>query len=193
MEANVKGLNDALLAWYKANKVDSRIKGKITRDRIKTSSSWPKLKAKGAATRHVIPFCLELARKHLDVRRIALCQVLCSFYDLLNEQGMFLDEEAKRRMPDLGRRVCGLFAQLSSEALLANRKSWKMTPKVHLLLHLCEWQAPGQGNPRFSWTYSDEDLVGTMVEVAESCHASTMAVTAMIKWLTFAFQPSTES
>jgi len=192
MDANVKGQNDALLAWYKKNKIESRIKGKITKDRIKTSSSWPKLKAKGAATRHVIPFCLELARAHCDVRRVALCQVLCSFYELLNSQGMFLDAEAKARMPALARRMCGLFAQLSSEALQANRKTWKMTPKVHLLLHLCEWQAPDQGNPRFCWTYSDEDLVGTMVEVAQSCHASTMAATAMVKWLVFAFEQSPE-
>ena len=26
------------------------------------------------------------------------------------------------------------------------------------------------GNPRFSWCYSDEDMVGQLVEVAESCH-----------------------
>ena len=57
------------------------------------------------------------------------------------------------------------------------------------MMHLCEWQGPELGNPRFYWTYSDEDMVGTMVEVAESCHASTMAATAMVKWLVFAFDP----
>ena len=101
-----------------------------------------------------------LAREHLDVRRQALCQLLVDFYQLLNNQGMFLDDAAKAAMPILGRRMCGLFAQLSAEALSTGSKKWKMTPKVHLLLHLCEWQGPSAGNPRFFWVYADEDLVG---------------------------------
>ena len=64
-----------------------------------------------------------------------------------------------------------------------------MTPKVHLMLHLCEDQAPSVGNPKFYWVYADEDLVGSMIEVAESCHASTMAATAMVKWSIMAFEP----
>ena len=101
---------------------------------------------------------------------------------------MFLDERAKARLPVLGRKMCGLFAQLSARALADGERKWKMTPKVHLLLHLCEWQAPSVGNPRFYWVYADEDLVGSMIEVAESCHATTMAGTAMVKWLLFAFE-----
>ena len=33
----------------------------------------------------------------------------------------------------------------------------------------------------------DEDLVGRMVEVAESCHVSTVAMTCMAKWLLLDF------
>ena len=66
-----------------------------------------------------------------------------------------------------------------------------MTPKVHLTLHLCEWQAPSVGNPKSFWVYSDEDFVGTMIEVAESCHSKTVAATAMLKWTLFAFQTTT--
>ena len=66
---------------------------------------------------------------------------------------------------------------------------WKLTPKVHLMLHLCLRQAPSVGNPRFFWVYANEDLVGSMFEVAESCHASTVAPTAMIKWSIMAFDP----
>ena len=61
-------------------------------------------------------------------------------------------------------------------------------PNVHQCLHLCEWQGPSAGNPRFYWTYADEDLVGSMIEVAESCHWSTMAITAMVKRLVMAFE-----
>ena len=130
---------------------------------------------------------LELSRKHLDAKRVAVCQLLCDFYNLIHAQGMFLDEPAKERLPLIGRRMCGMFAALSREAFAKGQKGWKMTPKVHLTLHLCEWQATTYGNPRVSWTYSDEDLVGTMVEVTQSCHNSTVVPTAMVKWLVVAF------
>ena len=63
-----------------------------------------------------------------------------------------------------------------------------MTPKVHLMIRLCEWQLQTM-NPRF-WVYSDEDLVGKMVEVAESCHASTTVAIALVKWLVAVFETS---
>ena len=44
--------------------------------------------------------------------------------------------------------------------------------------------------PSLFWVYSDEDLVGKMVEVAESCHASTTAAIALVKWLVAAFETS---
>ena len=187
-EDNLAGLNKELDQWYKDEKIQSKIKGKLTQERIKTSGSWPKLKAKGAATRHAVPFALTLAHKHCDRRVVALCQLLCEFYQIIDAQGIFLDDEAKARLPVLGRQMCSLYALLATDALNAGKKCWKMTPKVHLVQHLLEWQAPSVGNPRFYWTYADEDLVGSMIEVAESCHSSTMAVTCMVKWLVFAFE-----
>ena len=66
-------------------------------------------------------------------------------------------------------------------------KMWKMTPKLHMFEHLTELQCLIWGNPRFWWTYSDEDLVGYMVEVAESCHPSTLALSILFKWLHLIF------
>ena len=43
------------------------------------------------------------------------------------------------------------------------------------------------GNPRCYWTYADEDMVGHMIEVAQSCHPVTLAATAMFKWLVLQF------
>jgi hypothetical protein len=43
------------------------------------------------------------------------------------------------------------------------------------------------GNPKFYWVYADEDLVGQMIEVSRSCHPTTVAATAMYKWLLLAF------
>ena len=153
-----------------------------------STNGWPKLKCKAAAARHSAPFALMVAQQHLGRRVVAMCQLLCEVYQLIDVQGLFSDEAAKTRLPSLGRRLCGLYAQEANEAFLAGHRAWKMTPKVSLFLHLCEWQGPSAGNPRFYWTYADEDLVGTMIEVAQSCHWSTMATTATVKWLVMAFE-----
>ena len=63
-------------------------------------------------------------------------------------------------------------------------EEWKMSPKTHLFIHLMEWHVLEIGlNPRGYWTYADEDLVGTMVEVSRSCHPSTLAPVSLTKWL----------
>ena len=64
-----------------------------------------------------------------------------------------------------------------------------MSPKHHLFQHLCEDQALAYGNPAFYWTYADEDLVGLLIEVAHSCHPSTMATVGLFKWRILAFDP----
>ena len=114
-------------------------------------------------------------------------QCLVRFYEILASEGQFMTAAAKTELPALGTNLCVLYSQLAAEAAAKRQKFWNMTPKVHLFQHLCEWQAPEVGNPRFYWVYADEDLVGHMIEVAESSHARTMASTAMFKWLTFAF------
>ena len=117
---------------------------------------------------------------------LGVCQHLVRFYEILDEQGQFLSDACKAELPSLGRTLCCLYAQLSQEALAAGTKLWKFSPKHHLVLHLCEWQALDYGNPKYYWVYADEDLVGHMIEVAHSCHPRTMVVTAMYKWTLFA-------
>ena len=44
------------------------------------------------------------------------------------------------------------------------------------------------GGPRYFWCYADEDLIGKLVEVAETVHPMTLAVSTLFKWLHFAYQ-----
>ena len=62
-----------------------------------------------------------------------------------------------------------------------------MTPKLHMFEHMCEFQALIMGSPRRWWSYSDEDLIGIMVVVAESCHPATLAISILFKWLHLVF------
>ena len=58
IDGNVAKLDDVLKEWYRRHPdITTRLKGKITRERLQTTKSWPKLKAKAAETRRLAPFC----------------------------------------------------------------------------------------------------------------------------------------
>ena len=75
----------------------------------------------------------------------------------------------KRR---IRRRACWNFvlsvSPLQHEADTPGTTKWKATPKLHLLRHLGVEKSQSWGNPRFTWTYADEDVVGAMIAVSRS-------------------------
>ena len=89
----------------------------------------------------------------------------------------------KAQIAQVGQRLAIIYSTLAQQALAAGQKMWKLMPKLHIFVHLCEWQAGEFGNPRSYWTYADEDLVGLLVECAQSCHAMTVAPSALFKWV----------
>ena len=127
-------------------------------------------------TRHLAGFALLLAQEFNDgslecERIIGVCHLLFRFYEILDTEGMLLSAEAKAELPELGRNLITLYAQLSTAAKDSNIKMWKFSPKHHLFQHLCEWCCPEIGvNPSFFWCYADEDLVRQLIEVSQSCH-----------------------
>ena len=190
-ESNVQKLYAHMQAWYVGKKT-SKLQGKLSVERLRTQGGWLKLKAKAAATRHLARYALALALEFgagdkEDRHILALCQLLCQFYDLIDTESMFFGPVAKAQIPGIAQRLVGIYTALATAAKEAGEKMWKPTPKMHLFLHLCEWQATTHGNPRYWWTYSDEDLQGSMSEVAASCHPSTMATSALFKWLHIVF------
>ena len=192
-EDRVRKLFAHMQKWYKVTKAKSKLQGKLTVERIRTQGGWPKLKAKAAATRHLASYALHIVQTFgsmsvdEDRKILGVCQLLCSFYSIMDSESQFLSPAAKTELPKLGARLVGLYSSLATEAKRNNLKLWKLQPKLHLFLHLCEWQAISQGNPRYYWTYSDEDLAGKMAEVASTCHPTTMAISAIFKWLHLSF------
>ena len=115
--------------------------------------------------------------------------MLCEFYNTIEAEGLHMQRRAVERIAVVGRQICVLYGQLSRDAVARHVKAWKISPTFHIFEHLCEWQIPDvRLNPRSFWTYADEDLVGKLVEVAKCCHVSTIAPTAMAKWLILALQ-----
>ena len=190
MIEKAKRLDAHLRGWYNRTRCSSRLDGKMTVERLRaTTGSWPKLRAKAAATRKLSLYALELAGSVFtadtdeDRTILEIIRLLVRFYQILDSESMFLSEVARAELPVLGQRLAELYSKLASSAYGLGLKLWKMSPKLHLWEHLTEWQCLYAGNPRFYWTYADEDLVGHMIEIAESCHPCTLAITVLVKWL----------
>ena len=178
--------------WYAKVKEKTKLQGKLTVERLRTKGDWPKLRAKAAATRHLARYALQLCHEfgraaEEDRKMVAVCQLLVRFYEIMDSESQFLGAAAKRELPTLGMQLVGIYTDLATAAIKKKLKQWKLSPKLHLFQHLCEWQCLSHGNPRFYWTYSDEDLAGLMSEVAASVHPATMSTSAIFKWLHLAF------
>ena len=159
-DERVAGLEAELSQHYKDSRESSRLRGKLTVARLRTDGGWPKIKAKGAPTRHVASVAWPLAQRHIGPMEAALAQLLVQFYALISGPDMFLSDDARRDIAAVGLRICVIYSRLSANALAARRKFWKISPKLHMFQHLAEWQSVEYGYPKFYWTYADEDMVG---------------------------------
>ena len=198
-DENVQELEKEMKAWCKTHRVPSRIQGGLTKERIRATTNatgYPKLKAKGAQCRYLAPFTLELAKRFArtapayathDNLVTAVNGLLCSLYEIFSQSGRWLSDAAKLKIVKIGNQLPFFYMKLQAEAHRLGVKLWKMTPKIHMVQELLIFQALLWGNPSYYWTYGDEDLVGTMVEIAHSCHLATVTVTALVKWLVVCF------
>ena len=121
-EENIEQLDKEIEKWCKAKKVRSKLQGRLTDARLKESSGFPKLKAKAAATRHLSLFALDLAQKHCSPKVVAVTQLLCEFYTLIEGESLHMRDFVLKRMPALGQDLCNIYASLSREALQGTPK-----------------------------------------------------------------------
>ena len=100
-EAAVAALHQHMNRWYRnllsssspSSSTASKVQGKLSIERLRTKNSWPKLKAKAAATRHLAGYALFLCQTFgspEDRAILAVCQLLVEFYKLLNDEPPYL-------------------------------------------------------------------------------------------------------
>jgi hypothetical protein len=145
-------------AYYDEFKPGARLNS-ITPEMIKQPSKRPRLRAKGAETRHLLPFALMLAREHTssshDRCRMNMVDSLFSFYRQLGGE-TFSADAAKEH----GLCFLRLWGSLVAEAQQLGSDAYTWKPKHHLFGELLLTQMPALGDPTLSWTYLDEDLMG---------------------------------
>ena len=127
-----------------------------------------------------------------DRMATGVVQLLCKFYDIMASHSQFVSAPVQLEFKEVGQRMLLLMSALHTAAVANGRRAWTFPPKCHLVDHMVTYQAPEWGNPSYFWCYADEDLVGQCIEIAQSCHSKTCAVSALIKWLILVFDKDDE-
>ncbi len=122
----------------------------------KNSTSAPKLKAKGAEVRKLIPFLARVANRYLNdpAKPEDEAQRVCVAHLLQCYEALRAHPYDKEKLMLSGR----LFASqaVTLEVFFADGVTWRTKPKLHLFLHLIE----SDTNPAEIWCYRDEDYGG---------------------------------
>jgi len=145
--------------YYRANNVESRL-DHLTPLMLCKPMQTPKLRAKAAEARGLVPFARDTALLLLSdavptestAKEAAIC--LASCYDALSHT-TFLADDLKKH--------CRKFCLLTVALEAADEKLWRVKPKLHLFQELCEMQT---SCPADSWTYRDEDFGGTLAKIS---------------------------
>ena len=140
----------------------------LTVEMIKQPSKGPRFRGKGAETRHMVPFSVDLSQMmsenvggtsaHYN-QLIDLCRHLVAFYMTFGMQPY--DVKAASRH---ARSFCLLYASFNAKT--DDPLFWRIKPKFHLFIHLAEMQCFESGDPSRFWCYKDEDFVGIIAQYA---------------------------
>ena len=148
-----------IVTWYKANGVQDRLQ-KLTVTMIqKSSTAPPKLRAKAAEARALVPFALYAAQRWLSADgpvHAAIRQAAAALVECYNHLTPEVYDPAELRVAS--RTFCLQYAALRQ--FHEGTCFWRIKPKFHLFQELCEMT---RSCPSASWTYRDEDFGGSLV------------------------------
>lgn len=149
-----------LQLYYRANPCSSRLDN-LTLSMLGKSGKPPKLRARAAEARFLMPFAVELARRYLSPANAFEDTMLnCT----LQLNGCYNNLSAAAFSAQSLREHSRKFAILyvAMETLACDKQKWHVTPKLHLFQELCEETGTC---PSLTWTYRDEDMGGTMMQL----------------------------
>jgi len=139
-------------------------------------STSPDLKGHAAEIRHFVPaLALVLRRRRITsvemAHMSAAVENLARFYVELDSEGMFMRPAAAERGFQRMKKCLQHYVWLHT--LHEDTLRFPLRPKLHWCYHIaqnCRFQ-----NPRFQWTYKNEDWVGRVACIGSSCAHGTRA------------------
>ena len=96
------------------------------------------------------------------------------------ESPRFLTQEQVKALDEAGHTFLYMFSELNR--MTTDPHLWHHIPKLHQLHHIILDVIDDQNNPRFFHCFGDEDMVGIMLKLAKSCHASTVVRNCVDKY-----------
>ena len=88
----------------------------------------------------------------------------------------------KNTVSVLGRIFCQVFLNNSAGAIRSHVLDWKVRPKFHMLLHLCE-SSHGSLNASVYSTWMDEDWLKKVARTMRLTNVRTSQLRTMQRWL----------
>ena len=150
---------------YKTFHTQSRLQ-KLTWEMIGVDQKPPKLRAKGAETRQLVPCCSELAMDFHKHQRSAHSLTIRGLFEQVFDLYMTMSVEPfdSAACARCSRQLSNLCKALSKEA--SNDKLWKLMPKMRMVQEMCEVQSELLSIPREFWACRDESLMGVVSSMA---------------------------
>jgi hypothetical protein len=180
-EERLSTLWKILKEWYALHKPPCVLDNLTDTMIRKSGTSKPKLRAKGAECRYLIPFAVYLSDK-LRHNGPHWSTIAAMFFHLhMIQLAISADVYDADYAKEHCRLFCVLYISLAEEALARGRDlMWQPKPKMHLLQEMVEYLAPEHGSPKHFWCYRDESWCGFWARASKRRGgANTASVTAM--------------
>jgi hypothetical protein len=142
----------------------------------KPRTEYPILKSKAAETRALLPALVRICRTYnrgsaTDTLRLQCCEAFQEFNNVLHAAGAFLTAEEHTRSTAAAQAALYTYMQLSFLAAEAGQFRYNVVNKHHFLGHIAT--SAQYLNPRLTWCYGWEDLIGRGQRVAAKCKSGT--------------------
>ena len=177
-KAQVHDLWDRIRKYNKEFNPSTALQG-LTVEMVRRRGKSPKLRAKGAETRHLVPFGVLLAAELHDVLGTTRSQTILKVATLLFDLYCLFSARPvnAKAIADTCQRLCLMYASLGDGSDDAS-SPWRLKPKFHMMCELCQYQVEMFGSPEEFWAYADESFVGFVAEFSERRGGSASASTS---------------
>ncbi|CAE7276805.1 unnamed protein product [Symbiodinium sp. CCMP2456] len=180
----IKELYKKLRQYYSSDgnmSTDSRL-NTLTETMIrKTSTSSPKLRAKAAEARALVPFVLQLCQEAFPPNACTEKEA-CIREAAVRLQDCYAMLQNDRYNQEALVASCTQFCLLVKALRDPEACFWKIKPKHHGALEVCLQQ----GSPSLTWTYRDEDMGGYLASLARlkggSHNPRSVAFSVLQRW-----------
>lgn len=160
----VRSLWRKLQRYYSSASVSSKLEKLSVEGLWRRNAKAPKLSAKGAQCRGVLPFSHQLASE-------IFAQTQCNHWGLItkcNQELLSLSQVVMERpyRARVASAHCLAFASTWASLTQEEGSVWVLKPKLHMLQECVEMFSTKFGPPSNYWTYKDEDLGGQCAALA---------------------------